>query len=175
MSDDSQLKILYTPEQISEAVTKLAGEISCDYNGKNLLVISILKGSFMFLADLVRQLTFSLEIDFMQLASYGSGTTSCGQVHMKSGPAIPVSGRHVLLVEDIIDTGLTTSFAVNYIKEQKPLSLKVCTLLDKPCRRQADVEISYCGITVPDFFLVGYGLDFGEQHRNLPGIYISGG
>ncbi|MGB5926060.1 MAG: hypoxanthine phosphoribosyltransferase [Dehalococcoidia bacterium] len=167
----SQLKILISRDQIAEAVTRLALEINTDYQGKHPLLISVLKGSFVFTADLMRQLDLPLELDFVRLASYGAARESSGEVRVVQGVKMPVKGRDILVIEDIVDTGITVSFLLDYLKKKRPVSLKLCVLTDKPSRRKVPVPIHYCGFTVPDKFIVGYGLDFDEQFRNLPHIY----
>jgi hypoxanthine phosphoribosyltransferase len=163
--------MLLSEKEIAGTVARLANEIQRDYAGKNPLMVGILKGSFVFLADLVRRLEMPLEIDFVRLASYGSGTHSSGEIDLISDLPSRVPERHILLVEDIIDTGLTVSFLIDYLLKKGPASLKLCTLMDKPSCRKVDVKIDYLGFTVPDHFLVGYGLDLGEKYRNLPAIY----
>ena len=167
----SQLKLLISRDQIDEAVTRLACEINSDYQGKEPLLIGVLKGSFVFMADLVRQLDLPLEIEFIKLSSYGAARESSGKVRVVQGLQTPIKGRDVLLVEDIVDTGITTSFLLGYLRRKKPASLKVCALTDKPSRRRVPVPIDYLGFTVPDEFIVGYGLDCDEKFRNLPHIY----
>jgi hypoxanthine phosphoribosyltransferase len=167
----SQLKILISHEGIAEAVNKLAREIERDYQGKQPLLISVLKGSFMFTADLIRQLDLPLELDFVRLSSYGPSRESSGRVRITQGVKTPVRGRDVLVVEDIVDTGITISFLLDYLKNKRPASLKVCTLTDKPSRRRVPVPIDYRGFTVPNKFIVGYGLDCDQKFRNLPDIY----
>ncbi len=156
--------------QIAATVEQLAAGISKDYCDKQPVLISVLKGSFIFLADLIRRLDFPLEVDFVTLASYGRGKESSGRVEVVQGLRCGIKGRHVLVVEDIIDTGLTTSFLLDYLSKEKPASIKVCALTSKPSRRQNPVTIDYLGFTVPDVFLVGYGLDCNEQFRHLPDI-----
>jgi hypoxanthine phosphoribosyltransferase len=134
------------------------------------LIIGILKGSFVFIADLVRELNFPLEIDFIRLSSYEHGQTSTGKVKVLQKIAAKIKGRDVLIVEDIIDSGVTLSFLIDYLQKKKPASLKLCCLLDKPARRRTPVTINYTGLIVPDKFLVGYGLDWDEKYRNLPNI-----
>ena len=172
MNIDSEPVVLYNRQQINAVVRRLAREITRDYAGKTPLVIGVLKGSFIFVSDLVRKLDFPLEIEFIRLASYGSSQISSGRVSMISDTGISIEGRHVLVVEDIVDTGLSLAFLMDYLSEGKPASVKLCSLLDKPSRRQSDVKISYCGLTVPDKFLVGYGLDCNEQYRNLADICV---
>lgn len=163
-------KVLFTRQDIDQAVERLAAQLLHDYQGKNPILVGALKGSFIFMADLVRRLDFPLEIDFVRLASYGAGTETCGQVRFIQGVRTPVRGRHVLVVEDIVDTGLSISCLMAYLQRRRPLSLKLCALVDKPFRRRVPVTIDYLGLTAPDKFLVGYGLDWNEQFRHLPDI-----
>lgn len=172
MDPESKLQLLFGRQQIEDAVNRLAAEVSRDYHSKYPLLIAILKGSFMFLADLIRRLDFSLEVDFIRLSSYGRGRESSGEVRVVLGLGSEVRGREVLIIEDIVDTGLTTAFLLNYLREQAPTSLKLCALTEKPARRQVPVAIDYLGFAVPDKFLVGYGLDWDEKFRNLPDIYV---
>jgi hypoxanthine phosphoribosyltransferase len=164
--------ILITRADVASAVARLAAEISRNYHGKNPLLIGILKGSFVFMADLIRALDFPLEVDFIRLSSYGRGTQTSGRVRVVQGLRSVVKDRHVLVVEDIIDTGITVAFLVGYLKNKRPASLALCALLDKPSRRRVSLTIDYLGITVPDKFLVGYGLDFDEKYRNLSDICV---
>jgi hypoxanthine phosphoribosyltransferase len=166
-----QLKILISRDEIAKAVDRLAHEIRRDYQGKQPLLIGILKGSFVFMADLIRQLDLPLELDFVRLSSYGAARQSSGKVRVVQGVKTPVKGRNVLVIEDIVDTGITISFLLDYLKKKKPASLKLCVLTDKPSRRRVPVSIDYLGFTVPNKFIVGYGLDFDEKFRNLPHIY----
>ena len=170
--DSSNLKCLISREEIDSAVKRLAADIKQDFHDKNPLVIGILKGSFVFLADLVRDLDFPHEIEFVRLSSYGSGSTTAGQLTMIHDLHVSIEGRHVLVVEDIVDTGNSVAFLMKYLSGKKPASLKLCALTDKPSRRQVDVKIDYRGFIVPNLFLVGYGLDFDEKYRNLPDICI---
>lgn len=166
-----QLKILISREEIAKAVDRLAYEIKRDYQDKQPLLISVLKGSFVFLADLIRQLDLPLELDFVRLSSYGAARESSGKVRVIQGVKAPIKSRDVLVIEDIVDTGITISFLLDYLKKKKPASLKLCALTDKPSRRRVPVPINYLGFTVPNKFIVGYGLDFDERFRNLPHIY----
>jgi hypoxanthine phosphoribosyltransferase len=166
-----QLKILLSRDEIAKAVNKLAREIERDYQDKQPLLVSVLKGSFMFTADLIRQIDLPLELDFVRLSSYGPARESSGRVRVAQGVKTPVKGRDVLVVEDIVDTGITISFLLDYLKNKQPASLKVCTLTDKPSRRSVPVPIDYRGFTVPNKFIVGYGLDCDQKFRNLPDIY----
>jgi hypoxanthine phosphoribosyltransferase len=166
-----QLKILISHDEIVKAVDRLAREINRDYQGKQPLLIGVLKGSFVFMADLIRQLDLPLELDFVRLSSYGSARESSGKVRVVQGLQTPIKGRDVLVVEDIVDTGITTSFLLEYLRKKKPASLKLCALTDKPSRHRVPVSIDYLGFTVPNKFIVGYGIDFDEKFRNLPHIY----
>jgi hypoxanthine phosphoribosyltransferase len=166
-----QLKILISRDEIAKAVDRLARDIERDYQGKQPLLISVLKGSFVFMADLIRQLDLPLELEFIRLSSYGAARQSSGKVKVVQGVKTPVKGRDVLVVEDIVDTGITISFLLDYLKKKRPASLKLCVLTDKPSRRRVPVPIDYLGFTVPNKFIVGYGLDFDERFRNLPHIY----
>jgi len=175
MRSESEPKILLTRQEIEATVKRLAAEISQDYLGKNPLLIGILKGSFMFLADLVRLLDFPLEVEFIRLSSYGPGKESSGKIKMVQGIQISVRGRDVLVIEDIVDTGLSVAFVLDYLRKKKPASLRLCALTDKPSRRQVPVAIDYLGFTIPDKFIIGYGLDLDERFRNLPDIcYLEG-
>ena len=168
--DSSNLKCLISREEIDTAVKRLAADIRQDFYDKNPLVIGILKGSFVFLADLIRAFEFPHEVEFVRLSSYGSGRTVAGQLTMIHDLQVSIKGRHVLVVEDIVDTGNSVAFLMKYLSEKKPASLKLCALTDKPSRREVDVKIDYRGFIVPNLFLVGYGLDFDEKFRNLPDI-----
>ena len=165
-----RLEVLISREEISQVVTRLASEITHDYRGKPLLLIGVLKGAFVFMADLVRQLGLPVEVDFIRLSSYGAARESSGKVKVVQGLKTPVKGRDVLVIEDIVDTGITISFLLDYLRRKKPASLKLCALTDKLSRRQVPVSIDYLGFTVPDKFIVGYGLDFDEKFRYLPDI-----
>ena len=166
----SQLKVLITQDEIKQAVARLAAEIRQDYTSKEPLLVGILKGSFVFMADLIRQLELPVEVDFVKLSSYGAGSETSGKVKVVQGLKTPIKGRHVLVVEDIVDTGLTISFLLNYLQKKKPASLRLCALTDKPSRRQVPVTIDYLGFAVPDRFIVGYGIDWNEKFRYLPDI-----
>jgi len=170
MDSKAKLHCLFPKAEIDAAISRLAEEITRDYRDKNPLLLGVLKGSFIFLADLVRLLDFPLEVEFIRLSSYGSGTRTSGRVKVVQGLRSPVKGRDVLVVEDIVDTGITIAFLLDYLKKKKTASLRLCSLTDKPSRRQVPVTIDYPGFTVPDKFLVGYGLDYDEQFRHLPDI-----
>jgi hypoxanthine phosphoribosyltransferase len=171
MAFQPQLKILINRDEIAEAVAKLAWEIKRDYQGKQPLLIGILKGSFVFMADLIRQIDLPLEVEFIKLSSYGSARESSGKVRVVQGLQPRIKDRDVLIVEDIVDTGITTSFLLDYLRKKKPASLKLCALTDKPSRHRVPVSIDYLGFTVPDKFIVGYGIDCDEKFRYLPHIY----
>lgn len=167
-----KLEILLAEEKLQAKVDELARRINQDYAGRELLVVGILRGAFVFMADLVRKLKVSVIIDFVAVSSYGDQTASSGVVRILKDLDENITDRHVLLVEDIIDTGLTLKYLYKNLNARKPASLKVCTLLDKPDRRKVDLIPDYNGFTIPDYFVVGYGLDCGQRFRNLPGIYI---
>lgn len=161
-------EVLLTEEQIESKVTELGQRISADYSGRELTLVSVLKGSLPFMADLMRRISLPLRIDLMEVSSYGgTATESSGLVRILKDLSAPIEGRDVLLVEDIIDTGLTLNYLLRYLKGKNPRSIKVCSLLDKPARRLVDIPIDYVGFEIPDAFVVGYGLDFGEVYRNL--------
>jgi hypoxanthine phosphoribosyltransferase len=165
-----QPRALIPQDKIRQAVAKLAAEIRQDYQGKQPLLIGILKGSFVFMADLVRELGLPVEVDFVKLSSYGSGKETSGKVKVVQGLKTPIKGRDVLVVEDIVDTGLTISFLMDYLRNKKPASLRLCALTDKPSRHEVPVTIDYLGFTVPDKFIVGYGIDWNEKFRHLRDI-----
>jgi len=175
MNSKAELHVLFDRHEIETAVGRLASEISKDYRNRNPLLLGVLRGSFVFMADLIRHLDFPLEIDFIGLSSYGSSTQSSGKIKVGKQLETPVRERNVLVVEDIVDTGLTTAFLLQYLKRRKPASVKLCALTEKPSRREVSVNIDYLGFTVPDKFLVGYGLDANQKCRNLPDIcYLEG-
>jgi hypoxanthine phosphoribosyltransferase len=165
-------EMLLTKEILAKRVQELAEQISGDYAGRELIVIGVLKGAFIFMADLIRAMQVPCKIDFVQLASYGSGTVSAGQVIIKKDIDLPIAGRDVLIVEDILDTGLTLSFLFETLKDRTPRSLKVCVLLDKKMRRKVPFEADYTGFAIEDRFVVGYGLDFDERGRYLPDVGV---
>jgi hypoxanthine phosphoribosyltransferase len=169
-------EVLICQEQIAERISELGSRISADYEGKDLVLIGVLKGSFVFLSDLVRQITIPLVVDFVSISSYGSSTTSSGVVRVTKEPDLNVAGKHVLIVEDIVDTGWTLkmSHLAENLRAGKAESVRVCTLLDKPSRRQVEIELDYIGFEVPDKFVVGYGLDFDGLYRNLPFVGVLG-
>jgi hypoxanthine phosphoribosyltransferase len=161
-------EVLLSEEQIAARVADLGQRISSDYAGRELTLVSVLKGSLPFMADLMRRITLPLRIDLMEVSSYGgTSTESSGLVRILKDLSAPIDGRDVLIVEDIIDTGLTLNYLIRYLKGKNPNSIKVCSLLDKPARRLVEIPIDYVGFEIPDAFVVGYGLDFGEVYRNL--------
>jgi len=172
MIDTNQASIieLISRGDIQRRVTELAEEISRDFEGQELVVIGILKGSWVFLADLVRELTVPVIIDFMTVSSYGASTKSSGVVKIVTDLESPIEQRSVLLVEDILDSGLTLRYIVDNLRRRGPSSLKICAFMDKPVRRKADIRADYVGFEVPDRFVVGYGADYAERFRNLPYI-----
>ncbi len=167
-------EVLLEAEQIAERIRELGKQISQDYEGKELVLIGVLRGSFIFLSDLVRQISIPVVVDFVSISSYGSATTSSGIVRVTKDPDVNVEGKHVLIVEDIVDTGWTLkmSYLAEKLQAGKAESVRVCTLLDKPSRRKVDIELDYIGFEVPNEFVVGYGLDFDGLYRNLPYIGI---
>ena len=153
-------------------VAELGAEVSADYRGRDLLLIGVLKGAVFFMADLMRHLTIPCEVDFMAISSYGDSTDSSGIVRILKDLDINIEGRDVLVVEDIIDSGLTLSYLMRNLESREPATLEVCALLTKPARRQIDVPVRYVGFEIPDAFVVGYGLDFAERYRNLPYVAV---
>ena len=170
MSPQPKPHILFTGQEIEAVVKRLADEISQDYYDKRPLLIGVLKGSFMFMADLIRYLNFPLEVEFITLSSYGRGRSTPGEIKVVQGLRSKVRSRDVIVIEDIVDTGLSIAFLLDYLRKKKPASLKLCALTDKPSRRQVPVNIDYLGFTAPNKFLVGYGLDWDEKFRHLPNI-----
>ncbi len=170
MDSQPEPQTLFTGEEIDITVGRLATEIKRDYQDKHPLLIGVLKGSFVFMADLIRRLDFPLEVDFITLSSYGRDMESSGEIKVEQGLRTEVRDRDVLVIEDIVDTGLASFFLLDYLRGKKPASAKLCSLTDKPSRRQVPVTIDYLGFTVPNKFIVGYGIDWDEKFRNLPGI-----
>jgi hypoxanthine phosphoribosyltransferase len=165
-------KVLITSEQITEKVREMGERITQDYAGERLLLVGVLRGAVVVMGDLMRCINLPCEIDFMDISSYGSGTSSSGVVRILKDLEEDITGRHVLLVEDIVDTGLTLSYLVRSLLARKPASLEICALLTKPTRRRAELDVKYLGFEVPDEFVVGYGLDYAGAYRNLPDICI---
>jgi hypoxanthine phosphoribosyltransferase len=171
LQDDIQ-EILFTEEQLKNRVSEIARQIEQDYAGQEIMLISVLRGSFIFVADLCRAIRLPCTLDFMAVSSYGANTASNGQVQITKDLSEDISDRHVLVVEDILDSGNTLNYLLKLLKHRHPASIRLCTLLDKPDRRVKPVEVHYCGFTIPDAFVVGYGLDYAERYRNLPYIGI---
>ncbi len=165
-------RVLLSEEQLAKRILEIGAEITADYAGKEILMIGVLRGAVLFMADLARAIKVPAAIDFMAVSSYGAGTSSSGVVRILKDLDENVEGKHVLVVEDIIDSGLTLNYLVDNLKSRQPASIKICTLLNKPDRRKVDVDIAYNGFTIPDHFVIGYGLDYAEKYRNLPFIGI---
>ncbi len=165
-------EVLFTEEQIAKMVERVGAEISRDYKDKNLLLVSVLKGSVVFMADLMRAITIPARIDFMATSSYGSGVKTSGVVKILKDLDLELSGYDILMVEDILDSGKTLSYLTELLQSRGPKSIRVCTLFDKPERREVEVEATYVGSQIPDAFIVGYGLDFDEKYRNLPFVGV---
>ena len=159
---------LFSAEQLAARVKELATQINADYADKYPLVVGVLKGSWVFLADLTRQLTIPLSCDFVRVSSYGLGTTTSGEPRLLLDVTEPLAGRHVLVVDDIVDTGISLSWLLAQFRERQPASLRLCSLLDKPSRRRVPLQADYLGFEIPDQFVVGYGIDYAEQFRELP-------
>lgn len=171
MFNDLQSTLL-TEEDLATKVKYLGQKISDDYEGKKLLIVVILKGGFIFAADLLRAISIPVEIDFMAVSSYGSGSKSSGVVKILKDLNQSIEGKHVLIIEDILDSGNTLSHLVKLLKTRNPADIKICAMLNKPDRREADIEVQYMGFDIPDEFVVGYGLDYDEKYRNLPYVAI---
>jgi hypoxanthine phosphoribosyltransferase len=165
-------EILLSGEEVQARVAELGAQLAADYEGREPVLVSVLKGSIIFLADLVRAMPIPLSIDLMEVSSYGTSTESSGQVRILKDLSTPIEGREVIVVEDIIDTGLTLNYLLRYLHDKGPASIRICCLLDKPARRLAPIEIDYRGFTIADRFVIGYGLDYGERYRNLPYIGV---
>ena len=165
-------KILYTEEELQEVVKRIGQQISEDYKDKNLFLVTVLKGSLIFMADLMRAIDIPCNIDFLAVSSYGSGTSTSGEVQVIKDLNCPLADKDLLVVEDILDSGVTLSFLLKNLSARGPKSIRLCTLLDKPERRKVDIHPDYVGMQVPDQFIVGYGLDYNEYYRNLPYIGI---
>ncbi|TCJ16244.1 hypoxanthine phosphoribosyltransferase [Rubrobacter taiwanensis] len=165
-------EILIHSDQIQQKVRELGGQITEDYQGKRPLLVGILRGATIVMADIMRQIDLPCEIDFMEVSSYGSGTTSSGVVRILKDLEEDISGRHVIIIEDIIDTGLTLSYITRALRTRRPASLEICALLTKPSRRKVDLDVRYLGFEIPDEFVIGYGLDYAGSYRNLPHICV---
>ena len=163
---------LFSEEQLKNRVQEIARQITADYQGKEIMLISVLRGSFVFMADLCRAIDLPCTLDFMAVSSYGKGTKSSGQVQITKDLSEDITDRHIIVVEDILDSGNTLSYLLKILENRHPASIRLCTLLDKPDRRVKPVQVHYSGFTIPDAFVVGYGLDYAEKYRNLPYIGI---
>ena len=171
--DGDVAQVLITEDELRSKVSELGGLITRDYADRSLILVSVLKGSLPFMADLMRQIRVPLQIDLMEVSSYGgTATETSGLVRIMKDLSSPIEGRDVLIVEDIIDTGLTLNYLLRYLRGKNPRSLRICALLDKPARRLVEISIDYRGFSIPDQFVVGYGLDYGEVYRNLPYIGV---
>lgn len=166
------LRVLLSEDEIREKVRELGGKITADYKNSNPMLVTVLKGAVVFLADLMRQIDVPAEIDFMVVSSYGSGVKSSGVVKIVKDLDVPLAGKDILIVEDILDSGLTLSYIKELLESRGPRSIRIATLLDKPSRRKVDLQADYIGFSVPDEFVIGYGLDYDEKYRNLPYIGI---
>ena len=164
--------ILYSEEQLRQRVKELGAQITADYAGKEPVLASVLRGSYIFMADLTRAIDLPVTVDFMAVSSYGAGTKSSGQVEIKKDLSDSIEGRDLIIVEDILDSGNTLFYLMEILKARKPASIRICTLMDKPDRRTQPIVADYVGFTIPDAFVVGYGLDYAEHYRNLPYIGI---
>ena len=169
---DDIAEVLVEADAIRSKVAELGARIAADYAGRDPVLVSILKGALPFLADLMRQVPIRLSLDFLEVSSYGASTESSGVVRILKDLAQPIEDRHVIVVEDIVDTGFTLRYVLDHLQQQKPAALRLCTLLDKPARRIVPIGIDYRGFEIPDRFVVGYGLDYGERYRNLPFIGV---
>ncbi|MCG8403137.1 MAG: hypoxanthine phosphoribosyltransferase [Firmicutes bacterium] len=165
-------RVLISRAEIDSKVRELARALDREYAGKNLLIVGILKGAMIFMSDLARAMTIDVQFDFMAVSSYGSSSKSTGVVRIQKDLDQNIQGRHVLVVEDIVDTGLTLNYLLEILKAREPASVRICTLLDKPSRREVEVPVDFNGFAIPDEFAVGYGLDYNEMYRNLPEIYV---
>ena len=170
--DNDIQEVLFSEEQLKNRVREIAQQITADYQGKEIMLISVLRGSFVFMADLCRAIDLPCTLDFMAVSSYGKGTKSSGQVQITKDLSEDISDRHIIVVEDILDSGNTLSYLLKILENRHPASIRLCTLLDKPDRRMKPVEVHYSGFTIPDAFVVDYGLDYAEKYRNLPYIGI---
>ena len=165
-------QILYSEEELHQRVTELGRQITADYSGRQPLLVSVLRGSYIFMADLARAIDLDVSVDFMAVQSYGSGTVSSGQVEIQKDLSGSIEGKDLIIVEDILDSGNTLHYLINVLNARKPASIRICTLMDKPDRRTQPITADYVGFTIPDAFVVGYGLDYAERYRNLPYVGI---
>lgn len=167
-----KISVLISEESVAKRIAEMGAQISRDYAGESVCLLCILKGSVFFTTELAKHITVPVLLDFMSVSSYGSGTMSSGNVRIVKDLDTPIEGQHVLVVEDIIDTGHTLAYLMEYLEQRRPKSLKLCTLLDKPDRRVSDVKVDYTGFEIPDKFVVGYGLDYDQKYRNLPYVGV---
>ena len=169
-------QILYTEAELRQRVKELGCQITADYAGREPMLISVLRGAYIFMADLTRSINLNVTVDFMSVSSYGAGTVSTGQVEIKKDLSASIEGKDLLIVEDILDSGNTLYYLLDVLRARKPASVRICTLMDKPERRTKPIKADYVGFTIPDAFIVGYGLDWAEKYRNLPyvGVLKSG-
>ena len=165
-------KVIFTKEEIQQKVKEIAAQLNEDYKGEEVIFVCVLKGSLPFFADLVREVDFPVTFDVICVSSYGAGTNSSGKLNIKLDSAVSFENKHVLIIEDILDTGNTLYNLMNHFKNKNPKSMKLCCLLDKPSRRLRDINADYCGFEIPDEFVVGYGLDYDEKYRHLPYIGV---
>ena len=165
-------KVLLTEDQLEQRIKELGAEITRDYQGKELVLAAVLRGSYVFMADLTRAIDLPLTVDFMAVSSYGAGTVSSGQVEIKKDLSDPIEGKNLLIIEDILDSGNTLYYLMDVLSARHPASIRICTLLDKPERRVKPIKADYSGFVIPDAFVVGYGLDYAEKYRNLPYIGV---
>ena len=165
-------QVLYSEEELRQRVKELGAQITADYAGKEPLLVSVLRGSYIFMADLTRSINLDVTVDFMVVSSYGAGTVSSGQVEIKKDLSDSIEGRDLIIVEDILDSGNTLYYLMDVLRARKPASIRICTLMDKPERRTKTITADYVGFTIPDAFIVGYGLDFDEKYRNLPYVGV---
>ena len=165
-------QILYTEEELRQRVKELGCQITADYAGREPLLISVLRGSYIFMADLTRSINLDVSVDFMSVSSYGAGTVSTGQVEIKKDLSDSIEGKDLIIVEDILDSGNTLYYLLDVLRARKPASVRICTLMDKPERRSKPIKADYVGFTIPDAFIVGYGLDYAEKYRNLPYVGV---
>ena len=172
MMQDDVKKVLLSEEELHAKVAEMGAQVTQDYEGKNLLLVTVLKGAVIFLADLMREIKQPAEIDFMVVSSYGSGVKSSGVVKIVKDLDINLEGKDILIVEDILDSGMTLDYIKNILQDRNPASIRICTLLDKPARRKVDLQADYVGFTIPDEFVIGYGLDYDEKYRNLPYVGV---
>ena len=165
-------KVLLTEDQLEQRIKELGAEITRDYQGKELVLAAVLRGSYVFMADLTRAIDLPLTVDFMAVSSYGAGTVSSGQVEIKKDLSDPIEGKNLLIIEDILDSGNTLYYLMDVLSARHPASIRICTLLDKPERRVKPIKADYAGFVIPDSFVVGYGLDYAEKYRNLPYVGV---